>query len=116
MIKSILEKLASILMYPWRKAYRKRNGICVQENRHEIPNDIFLGLVSEKLAEGHTAIIWVKGYSMRPFIEYGRDRVKLAFPKELHAGDAVLTLCLTSDYGYYWQQRNFARRWQPERI
>ena len=55
MIKSILEKLASILMYPWRKAYRKRNGICVQENRHEIPNDIFLGLVSEKLAEGHTA-------------------------------------------------------------
>ncbi len=90
MIKSILEKLASILMYPWRKAYRKRNGICVQENRHEIPNDIFLGLVSEKLAEGHTAIIWVKGYSMRPFIEYGRDRVKLAFPKELHVGDAVL--------------------------
>ena len=27
---------------------------------------------------------------MRPFIEYGRDRVKLAFPKDLNVGDAVL--------------------------
>lgn len=90
MVKKILQKLMLLLMFPIRKLYRRRNGVSSQEPRHEIPNDAFLGLVSETLAAGHTATIWVKGYSMRPFIEFGRDKVKLAPPKDLRIGDAVL--------------------------
>lgn len=77
-------------MSPWRSSYRKRNGVLKQQQRIELPNDAFLGLVSEKLAEGHTTVIWVKGYSMRPFIEFGRDRVKLATSSNYCIGDAVL--------------------------
>ncbi|MBR6169087.1 MAG: S24/S26 family peptidase [Bacteroidaceae bacterium] len=55
-----------------------------------MPNDAFLGLVSETLTEGHTAVIWVKGYSMRPFIEFGRDKVKLVSAATYQVGDAVL--------------------------
>ena len=42
------------------------------------------------MAEGHTATISVKGYSMRPFLEHERDRVMLDAPKDLKVGDAVL--------------------------
>lgn len=89
-MKRFIYRIIRTLLFPLRRLYRRRNGVQTDTERHEVPNDVLLGLVSEKLAEGHTAIIWVKGYSMRPFIEYGRDRVKLAFPKELKVGDAVL--------------------------
>ena len=81
-LKTIVRFLLRLLLTPFRFFNKQRNGIAPSEVRHELPNDAFLGLVSEKLAEGHTAVIWVKGYSMRPFIEFGRDKVKL--------GDAVL--------------------------
>lgn len=97
-LKHIIRSLLHWLLWPWRKAYRRRNGTAEQEPRHELPNDAFLGLVSEKLAEGHTAVIWVKGYSMRPFIEFGRDRVKLAPFDELKVGDAVLAQIAPGHY------------------
>lgn len=89
-IKSIIRFLLRILLTPFRRFNKRRNGVAPSEDRHELPNDVFLGLVSETLAEGHTAVIWVKGYSMRPFIEFGRDKVKLAPAAACHEGDAVL--------------------------
>lgn len=89
-IKSIIRFLLRILLTPFRNFNKCRNGVAPSEDRHELPNDVFLGLVSETLAEGHTAVIWVKGYSMRPFIEFGRDKVKLAPAAACHEGDAVL--------------------------
>lgn len=89
-IKAVIRWLMSLMMWPIRKFYRRRNGTTSREQRHEMPNDGYLGLVSEALASGHTAVIWVKGYSMRPFIEHGRDRVKLEPPSQFGVGDAVL--------------------------
>lgn len=88
--KTMIRRLMSLMMWPVRKLYRRRNGTTSREPRHELPNDGYLGLVSEALASGHTGIIWVKGYSMRPFIEHGRDRVKLVPPSQFGVGDAVL--------------------------
>jgi len=89
-VKSIIRFLLKLLLTPFRFFNKRKNGVAPSEVRHELPNDVFLGLVSEKLAEGHTAVIWVKGYSMRPFIEFGRDKVKLATAAVYQVGDAVL--------------------------
>ena len=89
-LKSIIRFLLKVLLTPFRYFNKRRNGVAPSEVKHELPNDAFLGLVSETLAEGHTAVIWVKGYSMRPFIEFGRDKVKLASAETYQVGDAVL--------------------------
>ena len=90
MLKSIVRRLARLCMWPVRRFYRRRNGTTPVEPRRELPNDVYLGLVSEGLAAGYPRIIWVKGYSMRPFIEHCRDKVKLAPPAAYGVGDAVL--------------------------
>lgn len=89
-LKTFVRFLLRLLLTPFRYFNKRKNGIATSEVKHELPNDAFLGLVSETLAEGHTAIIWVKGYSMRPFIEFGRDKVKLATAVSYQVGDAVL--------------------------
>jgi hypothetical protein len=89
-IKAIIRFLLRILLTPFRYFNKRKNGVAVSEKKHEFPNDVFLELVSMTLAEGHTAVIWVKGFSMRPFLEFGRDKVKLAFASSFHVGDAVL--------------------------
>jgi hypothetical protein len=89
-MKTIIRFLLKGLLTPFRYFNRSKNGVAPSEVRHELPNNVFLELVSEKLAEGHTAVIWVKGYSMRPFIEFGRDKVKLATATAYQVGDAVL--------------------------
>ncbi|MCF0197194.1 MAG: S24/S26 family peptidase [Bacteroidaceae bacterium] len=66
--------------------------------RKELPNEALLGLASETLRKGHTVVIWVKGYSMRPFIEHERDRVKLALMPTLQVGDAVLAQITPGTY------------------
>lgn len=98
MIKKTVKGILHIATTPWRHSYRRRNGLLPKQQRLELPNDAFLGLVAEKLAQGHTAIIWVKGYSMRPFIEFGRDKVKLAARKTYKVGDAVLAQILPGVY------------------
>lgn len=97
-LKELIRRLLRLLMKPFSLWYHKRNGTTPTEPRHEIPNEVLLGLVSQELAAGHTAIIWVKGYSMRPFIEYGRDRVKLAPFSSLSVGDAVLAQITPGHY------------------
>ena len=56
----------------------------------EVPNAVLLGQVKEAIREGHTVTINVKGYSMRPFLEHCRDKVRLAPFTDLKVGDAVL--------------------------
>ena len=43
----------------------------------EIPNDILIPKIKELLDRGATATIRVKGYSMRIFLDNGRDLVTL---------------------------------------
>lgn len=42
------------------------------------------------LSEGHTVTLPLRGYSMRPFLEDGRDKALLKLPTNPQVGDAVL--------------------------
>ena len=66
-MKELARRLTSFLLTPWRKRYRRRNGIASKAGRHELPNEAWLGEVSQMLREGKPYPIYVKGYSMRPF-------------------------------------------------
>ncbi len=48
--------------------------------------------------QGHTVSLVLNGYSMRPFLEDGRDVGVLAKPDNVKVGDAVLAL--TTDHRY----------------
>lgn len=98
LLKNIIKSTMRLVLLPWRASYIRRNGQLLAQQRLELPNDAFLGLVSEKLAEGHTATIWVKGFSMRPFIEFGRDKVKLASAPRYNVRDAVLAQIAPGHY------------------
>ncbi|MBP5340167.1 MAG: S24/S26 family peptidase [Prevotella sp.] len=56
----------------------------------QLANDIFLPQVVELLKEGHTVTLPLRGRSMRPFLEDGRDKALLQLAKEPQVGDAVL--------------------------
>lgn len=87
-----------VLLTPWRKRYQKRNGLVSNQPRHELPNDAWLGEVSQMLREGKPYAIYVKGYSMRPFIEHTRDRVFLEKRDTYDVGDAVLAQIAPGHY------------------
>lgn len=54
-------------------------------------NEVFLPQVVEILAEGHTVTLSLRGRSMRPFLEDGRDKALLEAVKEPpRVGDPVL--------------------------
>lgn len=72
------------------------DGMAVR--RMEVPNAVLLGQVKEAIREGHTVTINVKGYSMRPFLEHCRDKVRLAPFTDLKVGDAVLAEFSPDDY------------------
>ena len=76
-LKKIIKRLVRFLLMPWSKRYQKRNGIVSNQPRIEFDNEEWLGEVSQMLREGKPYAIYVKGYSMRPFIEHTRDRVFL---------------------------------------
>lgn len=78
------------MLFPVRWLRCRRDGVVHTAGRQTIPNEQLFAVVTEVLREGHTAVIWVKGYSMRPFLEHERDRVKLAAPGQVKVGDAVL--------------------------
>lgn len=91
LIKRTVKKILRIVLYPWRRVRRNRDGVVQTDGRHEIPNAILLGMVRDAIRDGHTATIWVKGFSMRPFLEHMRDKVILApVARPLAVGDAVL--------------------------
>ena len=56
-------------------------------------NEVFLPQVVQMLNEGHTVTLPLRGRSMRPFLEDGRDKALLVAVKEdPHVGDAVLAV------------------------
>lgn len=57
-----------------------------------LPNDQFIPFVIEELrsARGKTVTLPLSGYSMRPFLENGRDKALLVGSGEVKVGDAVL--------------------------
>lgn len=97
-MKAAIKRLTRALLTPFRKRYQKRNGIVSNQPRHELPNDAWLGEVSQMLKEGKPYAIYVKGYSMRPFIEHTRDRVFLEKRDTYNVGDAVLAQIAPGHY------------------
>ena len=79
-------------MSPFRRAKRRKyaDPSAAATPHIELPNERFLPIVREAIAQGEHAVISVKGYSMRPFLEHLRDKVQLGPFTELHVGDAVL--------------------------
>ena len=53
-------------------------------------NAVLLPEVVRLLDEGHTVTLPLRGYSMRPFLENGRDKALLRKPVSINLGDAVL--------------------------
>ncbi|MBQ8464354.1 MAG: S24/S26 family peptidase [Prevotella sp.] len=56
----------------------------------QLANDQFLPFVVEQLRQGHTATLPLRGRSMRPFLEDGRDKALLQVADHPQVGDAVL--------------------------
>ena len=56
----------------------------------QMSNDVFLPQVVALLHEGHTATLPLRGRSMRPFLEDGRDKALLKLADTPRVGDAVL--------------------------
>lgn len=97
-LKETLKRVLRILMTPFRHRYSRLNGTVPAALRRELPNDAWLGEVSKMLAEGKPYAIYVKGYSMRPFIEHKRDRVFLEKRDDYQVGDAVLAQIAPGHY------------------
>ncbi|MBQ6225296.1 MAG: S24/S26 family peptidase [Bacteroidaceae bacterium] len=97
-MKELIKRLIRALLTPFRRRYQKRNGTTSNQPRRELPNDAWLGEVSQMLREGKPYAIYVKGYSMRPFIEHTRDRVFLEKRDTYDIGDAVLAQIAPGHY------------------
>lgn len=56
----------------------------------QMANAVLLPEVIRMISEGHTVTLPLRGFSMRPFLEDGRDKALLAKPEQVNVGDAVL--------------------------
>lgn len=56
----------------------------------QLQNEVFLPQVVALLEEGHTVTLPLRGRSMRPFLEDGRDKALLQTAGNPQVGDAVL--------------------------
>lgn len=56
----------------------------------QMANALLLPEVVRLLEEGHTVTLPLRGYSMRPFLEDGRDKALLRKPTKIEVGDAAL--------------------------
>ncbi len=90
MIKSSLRSALRFLLSPVRRTYQERNGQTSGDARVEVPNEVLLTLARDMINKGHSVTISVKGWSMRPFLEHQRDKVRLVKAESLNVGDAVL--------------------------
>jgi hypothetical protein len=55
-------------------------------------NSILIPAVLKLINEGHTVTLPLKGFSMRPFLEDGRDKALLTKVGKLRVGDPVLAI------------------------
>ena len=71
-----------------------------QDNIKKItkPNELLIPHIVEMINEGHTVTLGLKGRSMRPFLEDGRDKALLEKADEVSVGDAVLALIAGRNY------------------
>ena len=67
-------------------------------NTKQLDNAEFLPHVTALIEEGHTITLPLRGFSMRPFLENGRDKALLAAPTDIKVGDAVLAEILPGHY------------------
>jgi hypothetical protein len=56
----------------------------------QIANAVLLPQVVSMLEEGHTVTLPLRGFSMRPFLEDGRDKALLKLAGAVNVGDPVL--------------------------
>ena len=56
----------------------------------QFSNAVFLPEIIRLIQEGHTVTLQLRGFSMRPFLEDGRDKALLTQPHDIKVGDAVL--------------------------
>ena len=63
-----------------------------------IDNELLIPEVGKLIGEGRTVRMTVRGRSMRPFIEDGRDKVILAQPRNIKVGDVVLARTVEKSY------------------
>lgn len=64
----------------------------------QMRNDVLLPFVVEQLNAGHTATLPLRGRSMRPFLEDGRDKALLQAVDVPQVGDAVLAELLPGHF------------------
>ena len=76
----------------------------------QFENAVFLPEIVKMLNEGHTVTLTLKGYSMRPFLEDGRDKALFVKPSTVAVGDPVLAEIAPQHYGR--RKRYTAGRWQ----
>lgn len=63
----------------------------IATRKMKMANSILIPEVIKMIDDGHSVTLPLKGYSMRPFLEDGRDKALLVKPaKELEVGDVVL--------------------------
>lgn len=58
----------------------------------KVENNILIPKIIELLDAGHTVTLGLRGYSMRPYLEDGRDKALLAKPTYIQRGDVVLAM------------------------
>ena len=58
--------------------------------KEEVPNAILIPEIIKLMNEGHTVTINIKGFSMQPFLENGRDSVLLSQPAKIRKRSIVL--------------------------
>lgn len=57
----------------------------------KLPNEILIPMVAEAVNTGRTAILPLRGFSMRPYLEDNRDKALLGpVPEVLKIGDVIL--------------------------
>lgn len=64
----------------------------------QLKNALLIPEIVKMLEEGHTVTLRLKGYSMRPYLEDGRDKALLIKAVNIRKGDAVLAEVAKNTY------------------
>lgn len=82
--------LIPVLAAIWLLARERRGKKRKELPTKELPNEQFLPEIIRLINEGHTVTLTLKGKSMRPFLEDGRDKGLLTKVGDVKVGDPVL--------------------------
>ncbi len=76
--------------------YSNKKSVAMQ--KVVIPNEILIPHIVKQINDGHTVTLPLKGFSMRPFLEDGRDKALLTKVQNPKVGDPVLAEVNTHRY------------------